>query len=488
MSGKARRMIVVGAIAGTAVLGAIGGGQSFAAKSSDPEASFLDDQIPLGSDAAGRHWNLGGFSALAPIGASGKEYWSLTDRGPNDDTDRSVGGSLVNCTNNPSPAGKAVFLPAFNPEIDKLGVRNGGIHVQERIPLHDGAHGATGKPNLTGDEATYTRDANGSCTALPSSGGVIDPFGVDTEGIVVDPRDGTFWVSDEYRPSLIHVASDGQILSRLVPQDLSVDATLNLDTATRYANSVTAAGGSLAVKPVFPGVVNGFRKNRGFEGVALSPDGQTLYTLLQSPMDYRTAWGSSRVSGSQRDAARNGPIIRVFKMDISNPSAPALQAEWIYLLNRGFANPGVVPDKISDVQYLGPDQLLIEERDDDRPTNITDFYRADFSAATNLLTASQAIQDVANKKTAPMLEMFTQSQFNATGIVPASSPLAIDFDQLLFGAGFTNSKIEGTAFVRATGSHPTLFAGVNDNDFDLDHTIGVSASAIPEQVDVFPQP
>ena len=50
-----------------------------------------------------------------------------------------------------------IFLPGFTPEIDKLGVRKGAMKVQERIPLHDGAHNASGKPNLTFDENTYPR-------------------------------------------------------------------------------------------------------------------------------------------------------------------------------------------------------------------------------------------------------------------------------------------------------------------------------------------
>ena len=153
------------AIAGLTVLGALAAGTSLAAKSpGGPSESELHAQVPIGTDAAGRPWNLGGFSALAPIGASGKEYWTLTDRGPNDDTDRSVSGTLVNCSNNPSPAGKVIFLPGFNPEIDKLGVRNGEVQVRERIPLHDGGHPASGKPNLGGDEAAYTRAADGTWT------------------------------------------------------------------------------------------------------------------------------------------------------------------------------------------------------------------------------------------------------------------------------------------------------------------------------------
>jgi hypothetical protein len=161
-----------------------------------------------------------------------------------------------------------------------------------------------------------------------------------------------------------------------------------------------------------------------------------------------------------------------------------LDAAWIYLLSRGYGSGGAVPDKISDVQYLGPDQLLVEERDDDRPTEITNFYRADFSNATNLLTPGPAKTE-ADNTVAPTLEM--EPSLPAS-ITPAATSLLVDFDQLLAGAGFVNSKIEGAATLGARGANPGLFVGVNDNDFDLDHTVGLAPTAIPEQVDVFALP
>lgn len=447
-----------------------------AAQSIWPEASILTDRIAVGTDTAGREWHLGGFSGLAPIGASGKEYWTLTDRGPNDDADRALAdGSGVYCASKPS--GKVIFLPGFTPEIVKLGVRKGAVKVQERIPLHDGTHEASGFPNLTIDESTYLQSdpATKACTKLTGTGGVIDPFGVDTEGIAVDPRDGAFWLADEYRPSVIRVAPDGQLLSRIVPADLP-----GLPAASAYADAVANAGGTLDVQPLLPGVVNAFRKNRGFEGVALSPDGTTLYTLLQSPMDYDSL-GASRAN---RTLARNSPYIRVFRFDVSDPAAPVLTAQWIHLLARGFSS--AVPDKISDLQWLDEDVLLIQERDDERPTAITNHYRVDFTAATNLLEPGPAAE-LAAKTTAPTLEMTNPLP---RSIVPGTATLAVDLDALLGTAGFVNSKIEGTAILPSRGVHPGLFAAINDNDFDLDHTVLPQSfpTSIPAQVDVFARP
>jgi hypothetical protein len=469
VKGRVRLVLLACAVIGVAASAA-------SATGSSPRASFLEKKIPLGADSAGREWFLGGFSALAPIGTSGTKFWSLTDRGPNDDADRELEDeSGVYCADKPS--GKVIFLPGFTPQIVKLVAHKGKLKVQKRILLHDGKHLASGKANLTFDENTYTQTdaAKKTCAKLPSVDGVIDPFGVDTEGIVVDPRDGTFWLADEYRPSILHVAKDGQILARIVPQDL---ASPSVTTATDYAKAVTAAGGTFAVQPVFPGIVNAFRKNRGFEGLALSKDGKTLYTLLQSPLDY-AAIGASNAN---RDLARNSPYIRVFRIDIAKPAAPVLTAEWIYLMSRGFSNG--VPDRISDVLWAKNDVLLIEERDDERPTEITHYFRADFKNATNLLTPGPAA-DLAAKTTAPTLEMTNPVP---SSITPATSTLAVDVDELLATAGFANSKIEGSGIIERKRGKSSLFAALNDNDFDLDHTVlpGEFPDSNPSQLDVFP--
>jgi hypothetical protein len=477
--------VVAAALGVAAVATSIG----LAAMSEPPSASFLTDRIAVGTDNAGRDWYLGGFSALAFEGSSGKEFWTVTDRGPNDDSDRALSdGSGVYCTSKPS--GKVIFLAGFNPQLLKIGVRNGEVSIQERVLLHDGSHPATGLANLAGDEASWlqTDAAAKTCAVAPRS-----VFGVDTEGVVVDPRDGSFWLADEYRPSILHVAPDGQILARIVPEDLAIGAS-TLATATAYQSALTAAGGTFAVQPAFPGIVNAFRKNRGFEGIAASPDGRWLYTALQSPMDYKDGWASASppvaVSNANRNLARNSPYIRVFRIDVATPAAPKVDREWIYLLSRGFVTPGTtapIPDKISDVSWVAPDVLLIQERDDDRPTAITNFYRADFTAATNVLDpANAAAFAAAANVTVPTLEMGSLP----ASITPAATSLAVDLDQLLAAAGFVNSKVEGFASLSARGANPALYAAANDNDFDLDHTVlpDLFPASNPTQVDLFPQP
>ena len=71
---------VVAAVCGVALLGA--GAAIAAAITAPAKAELAADEIPIGS-GLGRDWFLGGFSDLYPEGASGKEFWTITDRGPN---------------------------------------------------------------------------------------------------------------------------------------------------------------------------------------------------------------------------------------------------------------------------------------------------------------------------------------------------------------------------------------------------------------------
>lgn len=101
---------------------------------------------------------------------------------------------------------------------------------------------------------TPLRDENGNnVVASPSSTVPTDTTGLDPEGIVVAP-DGTFWMIDEENETYLHVSREGQILSR------------HYAPGFRGSNSPTPdAGPETRVR------------GAGFEGVALSPDGQTVY-------------------------------------------------------------------------------------------------------------------------------------------------------------------------------------------------------------------
>ena len=90
--------------------------------------------------------------------------------------------------------------------------------------------------------------------------------GIDAEAII-RLTDGTFWVSDEYAPSIVHVSSDGRIITRHVPKGTEA----GLPGALRR-------GGSL------PAILAKRQPNRGIEALPFSPDEQLSFFILQNPL------------------------------------------------------------------------------------------------------------------------------------------------------------------------------------------------------------
>jgi hypothetical protein len=335
---------------------------------------------------------------------------------------------------------------------------------------------ASGVANLPSDESPFTS----SCKPIPS-----DPFGVDTEGVALDPRataaprrghQGAFWVSDEYRPSILHMTASGELLSRIVPKGATGDAY-----AAAVAQARTDSGEGLDVFERFPAIVGDrFRKNRGFEDVAVQRfKGHTyVYTALQSPIE------------NPDTTTRNSLAIRVFRIDVTNVGSPVVDREWAALLDVKPGKKSPLADKVSGLWPAGPDRLLVEERDDTVSSDLaasTKIYTVDFTKATNLLGGPY---DQAS--TAPTLEQqyipTTDGVVpqNPAGITPGRKSLCIDVNAALTANGLVNQKLEGISVVRPNAK-PTL-AAIDDNDFDLAHITNPAAnpSSLPTTIDFVP--
>lgn len=449
--------------AGLAVAGPFGGPAA-------PSSAALDKQVTVGVDVSARTWKLGGFSGLFPTDGSGRHWVSLTDRGPNGD---------VTCD---GVDGKEIFVPAFAPRLVWFSVDGGRIKLDKVKPFRVGTQLASGLANLPSDESSFSS----TCRLLPS-----DPFGVDTEGVVIDPRGGdhgwdrrwkdddtTLWLADEYRPSVIRASGRGELEARLVPKGATGDAY-----AAAVAQAEADSGNSLDVIRGFPAIVGDrFRKNRGFEDVAIQQfRGRTyLYTALQSPME------------NPGRATRDSLAVRVFRIDVTNRWKPVVDREWVSLLEVNPARKKPLADKISALWPAGPDKLLIEERDDtvtSDPSAVTRVWKVDFTRATNLLGG--AYDDAA---TTPSLETQYVPAANGVvpadpaGIVPGAKSLCVDVAQTLTANGLTNVKLEGISLLKQ--GPKTVLAIVNDNDFDLAHVTdpGANPSPLATQIDFVPLP
>ena len=119
--------------------------------------------------------------------------------------------------------------------------------------------------NLLGD--AYAFD-----TAKPSATRRFDPEAVAV-GIF-----GTFFVSDEYGPSIFEFDRGGRLLRRIrVPEKFLLDPILG-----HPSGDLDAGGNSLELYPAFN--TTGRQANRGMEGLTITSDGRTLVGIMQNAL------------------------------------------------------------------------------------------------------------------------------------------------------------------------------------------------------------
>jgi len=145
------------------------------------------------------------------------------------------------------PGAKVLPRLDIGPQIAKLRIAGDRVELLASLPLRD----ETGAPvpglPIPGSEHARQEPA----FDLDGRELAPDPSGFDTEGIAAS-RDGGFWITDEYGPSLVRVDAEGRVGLRLVP-----DGT-----------SLTGAG--YPVRATLPPIAARRHLNRGFEAIALS--------------------------------------------------------------------------------------------------------------------------------------------------------------------------------------------------------------------------
>lgn len=368
-----------------------------------PLARLQTEALPAYPIADDRGLLLGGIGSglwRAPGDPAG-EYWMVTDRGPNGQIE--VDG-----------ANRRTFpVPDFTPLILHVRTVEGAIEIIDALPIL-GESGApvTGLSNRDGeDEKPYDYAAEGELA--------YNPNGLDSEGLV-RTESGEFWLVDEYSPSLVHVDATGTVIARYVPE------------------GVTLEGADFPVVDTLPGIFAARKGNRGFEGLALSPDESTLFIALQSPL--------SNPDGDAGEASLNTRILAV------DPATGEPVAEYVYQFDEASAfdpDPDVVRDdmKLSGLVAIDADTLLVLERTD----AVAKLYTVELADATNILGG---LSD--DPASTPALE--ATENLLTSRIVPLPKTLLIDLSTVEGMPG----KIEGIAVVDAT-----TVAVANDNDFDI---------------------
>jgi hypothetical protein len=350
------------------------------------------------------------------------EFYGLTDRGPNIDCSASEEITGVPTAQACGGDDKAKLFPRpdFVPSIGKLKLNEDGTYATtDWIELKDAAGktitGLSNPLKAAKTEAAY--DTNGK--QLP-----FDPNGLDTEGLV-RLADGTFWIGEEYGPSLVHVAADGKIIERLVPPGVDKDLS----------------GATYKVTGSLPAILAKRQLNRGIEGIALAPDESALYAIVQNPL-----------ANPDADAYKKAVATRILKLDLKSQQ---VVGEYVYTLDAPTTFKQDKSDKQSDVRIselsaVGVDQLIVLER----IAKTTKLQAIDLSGATNILGT-----DWDKVGTSPSLEQTAAADLASKGITPVTKKLWLDSSDY----AELPEKVEGVAI--ADKNELVL---INDDDFGID--------------------
>lgn len=379
------------------------------------------NEPPIGQKADGEDLLFGGLSGLFFEKEEGGKQIFVTapDRGPNgEETD----------------AGRQFLKPDYVAEIIRFSLDPvaGTIEIIEKIPLTRKVGGQTvpitGFPNIPGvDEKPVDESGN----ALP-----YDPYGADLEGIVVAP-DGSYWMVDEYRPSIYHFGKNGVLINRFVPKGTAASGgkpagtygaeTLPIEYATR-------------------------RANRGFEALALDTKKGVLYSFIQTPL-----------ANPDQATSDNSSVIRILG---TNPATGEHVSEYVYLLEKPLVSKSLV-DKMGDAAYdARTGRIFTIERDSDLSFSGKKFvFEMDLTGATNLL-ATDAPALLSGKT----LEQHTPDELAALGIKPVFKRKVLNLPSVGY---LPSDKPEGLTIL-PDGS----LAVINDNDFGLEGATTVGLGVI----------
>lgn len=231
---------------------------------------------------------------------------------------------------------------------------------------------ADGTPLTSLDPGSNTSASRTGFPVLPAA--FNNRISLDAEGIIVN-ADGSFWVSDEYGPYIWRFAADGKLLSAIRPPEALVGKRNGADSFS----SNNSPAGQPVPSPANP--VTGRQNNQGLEGLSVSPDGRTLFALLQS---------ATRQDGGTGGTSATRFNTRLLAYDISGPS-PVLRGHYVVQLPTFTSGTTTLVAAQSEMLALNNTQFLVLARDsgNGRGLNPTSLYRNvlvyDVASATNLV-------------------------------------------------------------------------------------------------------
>ncbi|KAA0913375.1 esterase-like activity of phytase family protein [Psychrobacter sp. ANT_WB68] len=393
-----------------------------------------------------RGGGYGSDAAAHPTNAN--QFYALTDRGPNADFDGIAG------------KGKQFLVPGYTPSIGLFELQADGkiIKVKETALKDRLGNPISGLPNpkaLGGtNEVPYDIDGQ-PMTVNPnlpfdalSNPIKTDINGLDPEGLAA-LKDGSFWVSDEYGPHLVHYDVNGVEIAR-------INAFANDER-----NNVLINGKRLLLPTEF----TKRRANRGMEALTITPDQKTLVGIMESAMD------------NPDKSGRMSSLVRIVTIHLVSGKI----AQYLYRLDHA-------QHVTSGIVALSSHEFYLIEHDRKFPLQDKSaqklIYKIDISQATDidaiisgtsiekndtlgLTIDGQTLEQliVANEENWQVLEEMS--------ITPVKKTLVVD---VLASLDYPHDKLEGL-WLRQDGSLGLL----NDDDFAMTDSEIVHSKSSVEQ-------
>ncbi|MED5525415.1 MAG: esterase-like activity of phytase family protein [Pseudomonadota bacterium] len=356
-------------------------------------------------------------------------FYGLTDRGPN----ASYTGSLG--------AGKKFPTPDYIPRIGLFEIQaTGSVRQVSTILLKDrDGNPISGLPNSAAlggtNEIPYDADGNPilvdstqpyDATTNPTK---TDDYGLDSEGLVA-MKDGTFWVSDEYGPHMVHFDATGKEIGRINP--FAADSRDNFNLPGEFAHRWA---------------------NRGMEGLTVTPDQKTLVGIMQSSLDNP---GKNRTD-----------LTRIVTVNLETGAISQYLYRQEKLQNANCA-----------IKALSATRFLVIERDgafyNTNPNAMKRVYEIDISAATDLEKVAAATNMVQDPSVGLTIDGRTLEQvvndnlaggdssagwdlLANDGIVPVTKKMVVD---MVAEVGYPHDKMEGLWII-----NNSRIGVLNDDDF-----------------------
>ncbi len=364
--------------------------------------------------AGGINYREGGFSGLCVIpGTEGTEFYSLTDRGVN------IDAKNASCT----PSYDKIFpFPNYSPKIFRIKLKGDSVQILNSITLkRPNGSATTGILNPADFGSTSTEAV---WSEIPSvCGDEIgvtlnkDIWGIDSEGIAIGSNND-FWICEEGGPTIWNIDANGKVINRYSP----------------YANLAGAELQDVAIDPVF----KTRKKNRGFEGVTITPNGK-VYAMIQSPM----------LNPNKTDGEKSY-VHRLLEID------PVSGDQKMY----AYLNPGkftVGADeikakdwKIGDLTAINDTTFLVIEQGVAGANIQRNIYKISIEHASPITSALYGGKTVEQLKDAAGLA--------GVGIIPVNKKLFLDLRANQWPDAL--DKCEGIAII-----NDSTIALCNDNDF-----------------------